>query len=112
MVVAKGRSSCTVYLVMTTLPKDGDTGATMLARAVNWRRFFAALGVYVDSTGRRSRSQEITWPAQPISASKYREHLHEACSISHQETHSLAYHAEYHVMIVNKSYSLSTCSII
>ena len=56
---------------MITLRKEGHTDASMLARAVNWCCFIAALGVYVDSTGRRSRSQEITWPAQPISASKY-----------------------------------------
>ncbi|KAK2191931.1 hypothetical protein NP493_42g06006 [Ridgeia piscesae] len=30
---------------------------------------FTTLGVYVDSTGRRSRAQEITWPAQVVSAS-------------------------------------------
>ena len=30
----------------------------------------AALGVYVDCNGKRSRSQELMWPSQPIAASE------------------------------------------
>lgn len=29
---------------------------------------FSAIGVYVDSQGRRSRQQELMWPAVPIAA--------------------------------------------
>lgn len=31
---------------------------------------FSAIGVYVDSQGRRSRQQELMWPAVPIAACK------------------------------------------
>ena len=32
---------------------------------------FAALGIYVDSSGRRSRVHELMWPSQPVAASEY-----------------------------------------